>query len=355
MDLEFDASGTTNVNAEQVYDRTQITLLRLDATNVNGAFDTGDNSIPITDQYTVQDSTSNGLNCEDGQGCVTAWIMGTRVAFQGNHLDNTRPATGVIGGEHVLRFPKVTKGVISNNDVWNPNSAKTGLKLHSSNSLLPYPYYTWDGTYTELVVIADNYFKGVLNSPFDVAIEAQNGGSDERLRNIIVERNYLTSVNQASLLVVASTVGCTIRNNIFNMGDTTSTGIAVGGYAGYPSTDNINIYNNTFYTTSKETNIFGATVSSTDVLSVTAKNNLYVAPIPAWPAWRNTGQQPTLANNITGTVATNYFTTNTPNSIADFKLKAGSVAIGAGTPIPVWDDFSKATRATTWDVGAYLH
>jgi len=358
MDMAFDALGTTSTNIIQLYDRAQITLLRLDVTNSNGAYDTGNSTIPNTDQFTVQDSTANGLTCEDGQGCVQVWVYGTRFAFQGNHMDNTRPGTGgVIGGEHVLRFPKVTKGVIANNDAWNPNAGKHCLKLHSDNRPTQ---AIFDGTFTELVVVADNYFKGSTGSPWPVAIMAQNGAVDERLRNIIVERNYVTSVNSNSMMVIGSTVSGTVRNNIFNLGDATTYGVGVNDYSAgqsFPPTDDIHIYNNTFYGThvANADHVHGISISAT-VLSTIARNNLVVAPndSSATATWA-TGVTLVTDHNLVSTSPIAVWVSGTPALPSDFALKSGSTAIGAGTAVPVWDDFVRATRATTWDIGAYAH
>jgi hypothetical protein len=358
MDMAFDAAGTSSTNIIQLYDRTQITLLRLDVTNSNGAYDTGNSTIPNTDQFTVQDSTANGLTCEDGQGCVQAWVYGTRFAFQGNHLDNTRPGTaGVIGGEHVLRFPKVTRGVISNNDAWNPGLYKSCLKLHSDNRPTE---AIFDGTYTEEVVIADNYFKGSTGTPYPVAIMPQNGVVDERLKNIIFERNYATEVGSLTLVTMANTVGGTIRNNILNLGSTGTYGIEIGGNVGdgAPPADLIFVYNNTLYGTHVHNAdaIHGVLIGATPI-STTVRNNLVIAPNDsgATDTW-NTGVMLIKDHNLVSTTVSSILVSGTPSVPADFALKSGSAAIGYGTALPVFEDFIRAVRGpTTWDVGAYAH
>jgi hypothetical protein len=356
MDMAFDAAGTSSTNIIQLYDRTQITLLRLDVTNSNGAYDTGNVLVPNTDQFTIQDSTANGLTCEDGQGCVQVWIYGTRFAFQGNQMDNTRPATGIIGGEHVLRFPKVTNGVISNNDIRNPGSQKHCLKIHSSNRD---PQAVFDGTYSENIVIADNYFLGNSGTPWPVAVMSENGVLDERLRNIIFERNYDSSVGSSSLIAMANTVGGTIRNNIFNMGvGTIGISSAADGYAA-PAADLIYIYNNTFYSThvANADHVHGVLLGTTTPITTTVRDNLVVAPNDSGVTaiWA-TGITLNADHNLVSTSPSAVFVSGTPTVAADFALKSGSAAIGYGTALPVFEDFIRAVRGpTTWDVGAYAH
>jgi hypothetical protein len=357
IDLAFDGIGTSSSSVTTNYGRSQITILRMDITNIDNGF--GTSSTPYTDQYAVQDSTFIGLNCEDGQGCVAAWVYGERFAFQGNHIDNTRPSTGVVGGEHTLRFPKVIKGVISNNDAWNPGVGKHCLKLHSAN--LP-TQAIWDGTYTEQVVIADNYFKAGTGVPWNVAISAQNGSYDERLRNIIVERNYLTETGSAALLSIADTVGGTIRNNIFNMGSQ-SVGLNVAGDSGDapPPADLINVYNNTFYTTTTTTPTMGIRIWATP-LAVTARNNLVVSThTTPLTVFRSAGTY-VADHNVVSSSPAALFVSGAPTVPADFMLNTlpSNPARDAGTTVPVWSDFfgpfspngTTRTQSAGFDVGA---
>jgi PKD repeat protein len=361
MDMAFDAIGTTSSNGIRLLDRKQITILRVDVTNTDAAFATSDASIPNADQLTIQDSTSNGIN--NGAGHVNVWILSERFAFQGNHIDNTRPATGVAGGEHVLRAPKITKGVISNNDIWNPqnfdlSSGKHCIDLHSASRGVGNPA-PWDGTYSEQVVIADNILQGGVATPWDIHIGSQATSHDERLRNIIVERNYFSAAAGNNLAVnIVNTVGTTVRNNIMNIG-TSGTGMGVSvnpGELGPPS-DLTYIYNNTFYSTYVPNNNRVLAVStSVDSLTTTIRNNVLVAP-------NDTNSFITYGNGLAvisdhnlvayNQPASNVFVSATPTLPAHFALKAGSPAIGAGTPVPVWDDYIKATRVSPWSVGAY--
>jgi hypothetical protein len=208
------------------------------------------------------------------------------------------------------------------------------------------------------VVIADNNFKGNTGVPWDVAIMSQNGPSDERLRNIIFERNYLANPANSYLLSLGDTVGGTVRNNIFQMG-TFSVGMNIAGDVGNasPPADLINVYNNTFYGThvSDSNNIHAVVIGATPLTS-TVRNNLLSAPnnSAATMTWM-TGTTLIADHNLINNTPSALWVSGTPAVPADFRLKSGSPAIGAGAAIPVWDDFVRAARSSSWDVGAYAH
>ena len=355
LDLSIDALGGSGINAIQNNGRTQITVLRLDVTNTGGSFDTDNGSSGggvNADQFAVQDSTSVGLYV--GPGMVNSWIGAQRFAFQGNHMDNQG------GGEHVLRFFKVIKGVVAHNDAMNPAKDKHDLKMHSANPMAaPYKQVLWDGTYTEQVVLADNYFPGkAAVTSYVVAIETQLITDDERLRDIIVERNWISGP-ASTLLFIDDTVGCTVRNNLFTMGASDTYGIGVAGDVGMPSPpdDLTNIYNNTFYGTHvHDSNDVHAVVIGATPLRTTVRNNLLSAPNDpgATITWM-TGATLVSDHNLINNTPSALWVSGTPTVPADFVLNATSPAIGAGVAIPVWDDFIRTSRAATWDVGAYQH
>jgi hypothetical protein len=357
MDLAIDGQAGTIMGYFN-NGKTQITLLRDDVSNSTGAFWTNNGTTVAggvtSDQFTVQDSTSNGIIGTAGN--VASWVLGERFAFLGNFMDNKGAATS--GGEHVLRFPKVIKGVISNNTAQNPGpNGKHDLKLHSSN---PFSNSAlWDGTYTEKVIISDNYFPGNFSTAYQVSIAAQNTSFDERLRDIIVERNWFTggAGSQDPLRIAA--VSCTVRNNIFDISisATYHDAIAVTYTTGdaSPPPDNTSIYNNTIYSNASSSHVIGISISS-PVLTTTVKNNLLSAPNASGPTMiSGTGATLVQSNNVTNNVPSTLFVSSTPSAVADFALKSGSPAIGAGTPVPVWDDFRRVSRAATWDVGAYQY
>jgi hypothetical protein len=357
VDIAIAAGNLVNgVNAFQNDARTQITLLRDDVTGSNGSFDTSSvNKLgdTISDQFTVQDCTSIGI--PGTVGTVNSWVYGQRFSFQGNFMDNQ--GTAIYGGEHVMRFPKVIKGVISNNTPRNPGP--NGKHLFTLRSGNPISNSTpWDGTYTEQVVISDNDFTATAQAAYPVAITATNLVVDERLRDIIVERNWLSGP-QNGLLYVSDTVAITIRNNIFNLDSASPYPQAIGiGDETAPNSPNdwMNIYNNTIYTEATNNQSYGVLIFSSPPLALTMKNNLLVTPNSSGATLVQGAVGALIqSNNLLSRTSSAVFVNSSPTVAADFALKSGSPAIGAGTQVPVWDDFIRAGRATTWDAGAYQH
>jgi hypothetical protein len=181
----------------------------------------------------------------DGTGGIGLWIFAKRFSFQGNSMNPNG------GGEHVMRFPLLQKAVIANNTLANPAPTKEIIKLHQANS---YGSPTvWSGTYTEQVIIADNHSlpSTILEVPWLFNIAPQNDSFDERLRDIIIERNWMQAGTSTYVAIQVATTGTTtIRNNIIN---TTNGpyqwGISITKYgpATAPAPNDVRVYNNTIY------------------------------------------------------------------------------------------------------------
>jgi hypothetical protein len=160
-------------------------------------------------------------------------------AFMGSFINGVGAAGGS-GGIEVLRISACRMCVISNNTLQNSSNGGGVLKIHEGNtyqscgntpasgSACPVPCTInatfvnascWVGIYTENMVISDNLITGnssaILND-----ISPQNGGVDERMRNIVIERNLWawTSTNVCcETELFAAGANFTIRNNAFYM------------------------------------------------------------------------------------------------------------------------------------------
>jgi hypothetical protein len=355
QDLTFDGNGYFGATVSN-QGKVQITQLR--TTSIGGyALAITDNGAGMggsavnADQFFVHDSTSDGL--VGAGGVVNGWIGASRLSLQGNHADNAGQ------GEHVIRIFKAIGGVVSNNEFINPATQKHCLRIHSANQMASQA--VWDGTYSEEVVVADNVFStNIAGVPWLVEISPQNNSYDERLKNIIYERNATTNTTYGSSvqLRITNAVGVTVRNNIFNLGANMRESIGVSGLVGFPSTDLISIYNNTMFSTAATSNNQVDLVTLGAYLTrITVRNNLTVDPTGMpYTTW-NSGFSGTLTSdhNLTGTSPSTIFTNGTPTVPADFALKSGSPAINYGVAVPNFEDFIRATRSTTWDVGAYAY
>jgi hypothetical protein len=279
----------------------------------------------------------------------------------GNNFDNAN------GGEHVLRTPYVGNGVISHNYLARPDRVKHCLKLHA-------PSFgaagTVGGRYSEKIVVADNTFDG-NTSEQNVKLAPQNTNSDERIRDVIIERNYfLMGVSSSYALVVQGPVSVvSVRNNIVNASNSASQYPAllevIGDGMGVSSS--IDFYNNTLYTAANK--LTGVVLAGNGALisGISVKNNLAYAPAAPSASFGSitNGSNLVSANNSTDnqirSVSPLFATVPAASAksliASDFKPAAGSYAVGAGAVLPVLTDFYAAQRAVgvATDIGAVVH
>lgn len=250
--------------------------------------------------------------------------------ISGSSLDNT-------AGRHALKFhgPKETE--------LSPANANGHLRVRSSHT-----------------VVSDNVFGS--SGPWPIHIAPQDGGSDERLSHILFERNrYVAEFGsqsatplQIALRICARHI--TVRNNILdgsNIGNSFR-GIAVLQDGVEPAPEGIGIYHNTIYRSSTAVNTCTAIEIGAEVQNSMVRNNLVSFPVAT------NGR---LLNNLSaGTASSHNLLTATPLFVApdlagpltrDFRLQSGSPGLGAGTAVPVFDDFDGNVRPQTPDLGAF--
>lgn len=374
------------------------------------------------DQLAIVDNTINP-NSAAGTD-MSSWMIfasARRLAILGNTLGNTASTTPM--GSHTVRSSYTGKGVISNNTIARPGatgSGNLGLKLHApawcdagslagslanpAGSCLTFDttpraslpnYYSYnpantnlhpkwsaaetDG-YTEHVVVSDNKFIGG-GGPYQITVGPQNINNDERVRDVIIERNWFTTASsntQVPIVVEAREI--TVRNNICDL--TGSLGaqcvdVSPAAHSGTtnlspePRPNNIRIYNNTAYRADVANgSSFQFVRIDAAATNVTVKNNLIYATgvTSSWTPHVITFS-PSGTTTIPGLIESNNSTLEqmkntppgwasaTPSVPADFNLTAGSYAnaIGAGTIVPVWSDFFRTARPASGvpgDMGA---
>jgi hypothetical protein len=281
-------------------------------------------------------------------------------ALLGN-LFNGAGGTTSSAGQETVRISACRMCVIENNTIENANNIGAVLKLHSGNTYLSSP--TWTGVYTEFLEISDNWFGGTSGAQL-VENAPQNSGDDERLRNIVVERNLFSGSTSApgGKLLLVSAVNETVRNNVFYMPGNPSQyayyGVQVGERGIEPVPSGIEVYNNTCYAPNavqgqRCVGLDGVTMRAPGIDSV-AQNNLFYVP---------GGGHTTVVDNGTGNTVTNNTATPTDNPgftngsgsfslLSDFKPTANYTG---GTRVPAWHDSLSALRPPTWDLGAVNH
>ncbi len=307
----------------------------------------------IFDQWAVVDSNITGLPGCNAVSFLCDWriyLGGKRSTIQGNYLDNQND-----GGSHVLRSEYTYKGVFSNNTLTRTGISQHAIKLHST---------TWGvagvsdpagtGVYSEMVVIADNKIIGG-NNPWTVSFGPQDELYNERVRNIIFERNWITSGSGSQIGVENGASESTFRNNIFDMtGAAYHTAIAntLRGISPAPEPNNVQIYNNTFYSGSSG-DFIGVEIGTATNTAVW--NNLGSAPSATSPAIiSGSGTGLSQSNNLLNNTPSALFVSASPAAPADFGLTGASPARETGlTTVPARSDFFLTTRPQgVIDIGA---
>ncbi|MBU1424385.1 MAG: PKD domain-containing protein [Gammaproteobacteria bacterium] len=384
MDLMFDGmNGAHNMGigiGSSSGGVNQITVLRVWARNMTTSYGFGGDLINYwnshgssghtIDQVSIVDSTSTA-GANSNTSCYNA---GNRIAFMGNNIDGG----GIAKGSHVTRFPFLSKAVISNNNLSRPGFDRHTIKLHA-------PY--WNATtgvfdptatapassgpdstnysaalngdgYSKQIVISDNKITDHAN-PWSVTVGPQDSGKDERVRDVIIERNWFVATPTSQSLVALWAADTTVRNNIFAAGASNASGVMVGHRGIEPPSTNVRIFNNSFFSAygSSSNPVIPFQIGSTTT-NTTAKNNLAYAPNSNNALmFDGAGKSGFIASSNTTKVqlhGTNpKFTSSTPLNPADFRPAKGSYAIDKGELVPVWSDFFLQRRPRgSSDIGA---
>lgn len=398
MDLDMDGMGGNATSGTGISSSggglAQVTVLRLTYRNMNNAIGFAldvinyynnyfiANSRPAEAIHTVDQVTVVDSTVIPGTATVySAYDSGNRIAFMGNNFDNG----GNASGSHITRWPFLNKAVISNNTFAHPGFTRLAIKLHApywnatfnvfdpgatqpviASNLSNYSTYANGDGYTKYVVISDNKLidaPTAAGNPWSVELGPQDSGSDERIRNVILERNWwvANTASQVALRISASEI--TARNNVFDFsnGSNSQTAIQVVKDGVVVTSDQVRIYNNTIYTSyAVPSSQFAGIDLAAQVTNITARNNLAYAPNAQGPVMfvNACGACLTASNNssdaqVKGTSPN--FTSATPANPADFTIVSGSYAIGAGIAVPVWSDFFLVPQTSTRDLGAIHH
>lgn len=382
MDIEFDGQNLSTSGVQAGGAINQVLLLRLNIHDVNVGvqFDVslidywnGDNIAAdhghgMWDQLAVVDSRVNNIdngvgisNSTTASGGIGAYISAARLSLMGNSFD------AVGGGEHVLRTPYIGKGVVSHNYLARPDAAKHCFKLHA-------PGFTGtsvvSGRYSEQIVVADNTFFGGL-SVETVKIAPQNSAYDERIRDVILERNYflMGSGSEFGLVVSGPVTSLSARNNVINASNSNNqypAHIAISG-EGTGATSQVTIYNNTLYSSKPYFQAVTVVGSASLLSGIAVKNNLAYAPAAASAGFlSNSGGSAVVSSNNSTDAQTRSTSpqfqtipgpTLTSLVATDFKPAAASYVVGAGISLPVRSDLYGVGRAAgaPMDLGAVAH
>lgn len=199
-------------------------------------------------------------------------------------------------------------------------------------------------------------------APTSVVFGPQNVYNDERVRDVIVERNWFLTggTNQFSLYVQGDDV--TVRNNIVDMtGGKYQSGFAVGVAGNIsPPPNRASFYNNTFYSAAASSEFTGVGVGA-GATDTTISNNLMSAPFVGAGGFKpvtidgsaSAGAAAYPGNSTANIAPSGLFDGAFPASAqttssavpADFSLKPlQNTARDTGIAVPVWSDFFRTDR-----------
>ncbi|MFO7180908.1 MAG: PKD domain-containing protein [Pseudomonadota bacterium] len=230
-------SGLVEINGKT----SDLLLLRVRSAGMTSAFmasvgkidhhriHSGNPNQDIPDRIVVQDS-----EMRDSRGGGTLLFLGARrIAMLGNRYESS--------GEHVLRVTWADRAVISSNVMGGAAPGKHVIKLHA-------PGFDREGIgrgqVSERVLVSDNVFRGD-GEDWTVSIGPQNAESDERVRDLVIERNLFLPGPRVSIPLQVSGEDVTVRNNVFDRGARDDTCIAVGRRGIEPPSIRVAVVHNT--------------------------------------------------------------------------------------------------------------
>lgn len=310
-----------------------------------------------------ENQCSNGsaaYNC----GGTPAYASVNYQAIIGSSFNGTGATAG--GPWEVVRISAGRFWVIENSTIQNGFNGGAALKFHDGNAG---SQANWTGQYNEFDELSDNLFTGTSGAQM-VEIAPQNNVTDERLRNIVFERNHIKTVAGANghCYVMASVKNGSFRDNVFNsvIGASDPFCLQIGrrGFEGshtsgapvessWPQYDEV--YNNTCYGTSCLA--FSGAAESAPGNNGWAINTLFYRTSGSNGAVANTGSGNTLSNN-TSAPANNPLFTNAAGFtlMSDYKpTNSGAYLGGINSQQPIFLDALGITWQIPYDLGAVKH
>ena len=153
-----------------------------------------------------------------------------RAAILGNTVRNTVDS-------HLMRFEHLSESVLSHNLLAGGAKGRHHLKLHAMDTSLNTSFAERDSVE---VVIAENVVVGGDNG-WNFTLGPQNNITDERIRQMIVERNRFESSPATNVHLHVWGRDVTVRNNLYDPSDTF---VVVGQRGIEPPPDNVQVYDN---------------------------------------------------------------------------------------------------------------
>jgi hypothetical protein len=363
-DLDFEGNGSAGYAVASTQGGPsipyQITLVNL--------YSNGNQASYVWDQGAQWGLIESVMTGESKIGTFVNYAENNQAQWSGNPFNNVQyqallgnsfngqgaPNDG--SGVETVRISACRMCVVENNLFENANNIGAVLKIHSGNTYLSSP--GWTGAYTEMMEISDNLFSGTSGAQL-VENAPQNANDDERLRNLVVERNLFSSSTGAQVgrQLLVSAVNETVRDNVFYMpgSNPAAFGVQVTRRGVEPVPSGVEVYNNSCYAPNAAQNQvcigFDGVSFSAAAINSYAQNNLFYIPAGGHSTVVDQGSGNTVANN-SPSPANNPGFANSSGSfslISDFRPTAN---YSGATSVPVWYDALGTPWASSWQLGA---
>jgi len=270
------------------------------------------------------------------------------------------------GDSHALRVWQAYEGIVAHNTISgtsiNSGTGRQALKLHGpqEEDVNDNPIDVELRNRSQFIMVSDNIFG--QSGPWPVSIGPQDNGQDERLSDILVDRNrFITEYGtfsqdiQISLRVVARYV--TVKNNVMDGtgpgGSYRGVGVVTAGIV--PPTQYVSVIHNSIYRNTEAHNgAYGVEIDG--ARDSVVENNL--VSFPSVTAGNrgsvlDAGTDSQLDSNLFENDAGFTDPDNTEPLLRDFKLLGTSVAIGQGVSTSAIRDFDHVQRSDPPDIGAF--
>ncbi len=284
-------------------------------------------------------------DCRVGTSGINDVYMGaTRLGVLGSLFEENLHS-------HVFRLTFCQNGVIEGNTFEHCNPHRHLLKLHSRK-------FKDYGLYTEKVIVSGNSF--YCNSDWPVALGPQDSQKDERVRDVILEKNTFFMDDGLQVAVLSAASDLTVRNNVF-LDRMTGGGwiylVSLERRGIEPLHAGGEIYNNTYYGKEFPHKKLFILYLGRNLDEPIVANNLLYSPKAASGAFEiasvaSAGQKFRASKNL---VSANPLFKDPAHR--DFSLGGGSPAVDYGSEdlVPVMEDYLGRLRpmGAAPDAGAY--
>jgi len=344
MDLEVRPTGFQNgirMDPMGRYRPLHSLCLRVDVINPHIGFDFYINDfISSTSAYNDLIAIVDCVSRDTDAGGYCIWYWSDRAFIAGSRFSGA--------GFHNMRTGFSRRTAISNCYFANPGNAQHSIKFTApeiaANTIA-------NGQTSQYNIISDCRVAAAPGDAIQLALESVNDEGNQRIQDLIFERNFTTSDNSGQTLRVSG-YGITLRNNIFDIsGDGFGHAVELHHRGGGPATRDMHVYNNIMFD-SRGRNITGVSVQDGAVDSRIFNNIIHSAGSSGSRVVDDrSGVNTQWGNNLLAADSTaNWFENGAPANATDFRPADWSEAVDAGTDtIPVFDDFDGNPRPTDGD------